>query len=98
MPRIREFKENKERQKTVIFDMDETLIRAEFNFMDKPDFVPDFIISIDGKDVGVKKRPYLEQVLLRLSLIYEIFVFTAGEQYYADKILDILDPDNTIFS
>jgi len=40
--------------------------------------------------------PYLDECLEYLSQYYEIVVFTAGEQNYADSILDILDTDHLI--
>lgn len=33
-----------------------------------------------------------------LSRHYEIILFTASYQYYADKVLEIVDPDHSIFS
>ena len=33
----------------------------------------------------------------KLATFYEIIVFTAGEQEYADNILDHIDPDKKIF-
>jgi len=38
----------------------------------------------------------MEEVLAYLSESYEICVFTAGEQAYADAILDFIDEDKTI--
>jgi len=36
-------------------------------------------------------RPYLDNCLEHLSKLYEIAVFTAGEQSYADAVLDYID-------
>ncbi len=41
----------------------------------------------------VKVRHHLADVLQYLSTLYEIVVFTAGEQGYADNILDFIDVD-----
>ena len=38
-------------------------------------------------------RPATDEFLTKLSLYYEITIFTAGEQDYADQILDHLDKD-----
>ena len=38
----------------------------------------------------------MEEVLQYLSTLYEIVVFTAGEQDYADQILNFIDEDRTI--
>ena len=43
-------------------------------------------------------RPATEEFLLRLSEHYEINIFTAGEQDYADQILDHFDTSGEIIS
>ena len=39
----------------------------------------------------------MQDVLEKLVQWYEIVVFTAGEQEYADEILNYIDADNTLF-
>ena len=39
-------------------------------------------------------RPFCIAFLNRLAALYEIVIFTAANQCYADYILDKLDPDN----
>jgi CTD small phosphatase-like protein 2 len=39
----------------------------------------------------------VQDVLEKLVQWYEIVVFTAGEQEYADYILDYIDPNNSLF-
>lgn len=41
-------------------------------------------------------RPYLDNCLEHLAKHYEIAVFTAGEQSYADAVLDYLDEHREI--
>lgn len=41
--------------------------------------------------LNVKIRQHLEDVLQYLSTMFEICVFTAGEQGYADTVLDFID-------
>lgn len=41
-------------------------------------------------------RPYLKEFLTEVSKMFEIVVFTASRQCYADAILDIIDPNKTI--
>ncbi len=100
-----EFGESK-RHKTLIFDMDETLIHAEIQPKSaKPIEDTDFTIVLKNQNdkgeeeefnVFVKMRPYYDECIENLSKYYEIAVFTAGEQEYADAILDVLDPDGFI--
>lgn len=41
-------------------------------------------------------RPFLDDTLEHLAKMYEIAVFTAGEQTYADAILDYIDEKREI--
>lgn len=88
--------------KTIILDLDETLIHSE-------DFVPgrsyDYIFVMDNTtyphkkdEIGVFFRPYLMEFLERLSKKFELVIFTAGRQDYADHILDRIDPENKYFA
>ena len=95
-----------ERRKTLIFDMDETLIHAEIlPKSSTPIKDADFTITlkntndageVEEYNVFVKMRPFYDDCIENLSKYYEIVVFTAGEQEYADAILDVLDPDGFI--
>lgn len=40
---------------------------------------------------GVNIRPGVQEMLEKLSKIYEIVIFTASQQSYADKIIDYID-------
>jgi len=41
----------------------------------------------------MNQRPYLMEFLEKASQWYEIIVFTASQEIYADKLLDLIDPD-----
>ncbi len=41
-------------------------------------------------------RPHLHEFLTEMSKYYEIVIFTAALQDYADYILDRIDPDNQL--
>lgn len=86
----------KTHDKLLIFDMDETLIAAKFGTIPK-EFEKTFAYDLCGTEIQVRLRPYVNDCLTKLSSMYEIIVFTAGQQDYADHILDYLDPDNQIF-
>lgn len=98
----------KKRQKTLVLDMDETLIHAEILPEGaKPIKDADFTITLkninenSGKEeiynVYVKIRPFYDECMENLANYYELVVFTAAEQDYADAILDVLDTENLIF-
>lgn len=96
----------KRRHKTLVLDMDETLIHAEILPESAKEIKDaDFTITLknvnsDGKEevfkVYVKIRPFYDECMESLANLYEIVVFTAAEQEYADAILDILDTEKYI--
>lgn len=84
-------------KKTLILDLDETLIHC---FEKSEGVVCDLelTISIDGFpfEVGINIRPYAISFLRRMKKRWEIVVFTASHQSYADAILDELDPEHEL--
>lgn len=86
-----------DRQKTLILDMDETLIHAKPKIKGNEDFEGDYEITLEDEEgelvFMVKMRPGLVECLERLAQFYEIAVFTAAERTYATKIIKHFDPD-----
>lgn len=87
----------KTKEKTLILDMDETLIAAKFEGKIPAKFQSQFSFPFSGTVIHVRFRPYLQDALEKLSQMYELVVFTAGVKDYATPILDKIDPDNTLF-
>jgi TFIIF-interacting CTD phosphatase-like protein len=85
--------------------LDETLIHSEDYI---PGNAYDFKISLPShfdfnrmdvkpkmltnKEIGVYVRPYALEFLKELGQIFEIVIFTASTQDYADAVIDKLDP------
>lgn len=69
--------------------MDETMMHSEFTDAAPHDF------QINGQ-YFVSKRPGLDQFLHEMAKHYELVVFTAGTQEYADEVLDRIDKDGLI--
>jgi len=84
---------NTKHKKTLVFDMDETLIHCNES-TDMPADVVLPIIFPNGEVVqaGINVRPYALEILRELSSYYEIVVFTASHACYANVVLDYLDP------
>jgi len=84
------------RKKTLVLDLDETLVHSSF----KPIPNPDFIIPVEIEDqvhkVYVLKRPGVDQFLRKMGEKFEVVIFTASLAKYADPVLDLLDSDKVV--
>jgi len=78
--------------------MDETLVAAKFEGHVPSKFQETFHFDYLGSKIYVRLRPYLVDCLEKLAAFYEIIVFTAGQQEYADNILDYIDEDRKMFA
>lgn len=89
---------------TIFLDLDRTLIFTDTN--DLYDTMPGkmcevltFVPCNGNPTATVYKRPHVDFFLRELASRYStIYIFTAAQQYYADHILDKLDPTGTIFN
>ena len=80
------------RKKTLILDIDETLVHSSFiPFIRAPDISLNLNINGLNKIIYVLKRPYVDEFLKELSNIFEIITFTASISQYASPLLDQLD-------
>jgi Dullard-like phosphatase family protein len=78
-------------KKTLVLDLDETLVHSSF----KPIPNPDFIVPVEIDDVVHKvyvlKRPSVDEFMRQVGNLFEVVVFTASLSKYADPVLDLLD-------
>ncbi|GJP41959.1 hypothetical protein CLOM_g1570 [Closterium sp. NIES-68] len=83
-------------RKTLILDLDETLIHSFFSKMEETD--AQFYVDIFGQmtDVSVLKRPGTDAFLEAVAEKYEVVVFTASIPNYANAIIDWLDPEGRL--
>lgn len=86
---------------TLILDMDEHLVHScEMNGCHK-NMALGTTITIDrtlglNLQLNMRERPYLRTFLSVISEHFELVLFTAGEESYARKVIEIIDPDNHI--
>ena len=89
-------------KKTLILDLDETLVHSSFNplYYEGEIIQPDifFKILFENKthDVYVLKRPYIKEFLNKMSKIFNIYIFTASIKEYASPLLVKLDENKLI--
>ena len=69
---------------TLVLDLDETLVH----------YISDE--ELDNNSAYIQIRPGAEDFIKDLSEFYEIIIFTAAQQNYADLVIDALDPDKVI--
>lgn len=83
-------------KKTLVLDLDETLVHSSFQPVDNPDFVVP--VDIEGKQVQVyvQKRPWLDYFMEKIGPQFETVVFTASLSKYADPLLDLLDKSEVV--
>jgi Dullard-like phosphatase family protein len=84
---------------TLVLDLDETLMHCQKNG-DHPQEKPDmFLHFTDSQTTGyVNFRPHAAEVLSLIAKwdLCEVVVFTASTQAYADAVLNVLDPHQTL--
>lgn len=85
----------KENFKTLIVDLDETLVHCDEN-LDLPyDLsVPIKFTGGEKIDCGLSIRPFARDFLQMMSQHFEIVIFTASHSCYANTILNQLDPEH----
>ncbi|KAK4537373.1 hypothetical protein CDCA_CDCA12G3398 [Cyanidium caldarium] len=78
-------------QKTLVLDLDETLVHSGFDPMENPDYVLNIEVSGTERALYVRKRPGCDTFLREMAALYEIVVFTASLRKYADVVCDLLN-------
>ena len=84
-------------KKTLVLDLDETLVHSVGGIGDMNGTIPqsDFTIQVpqinSTHDVHVNVRPHVEEFLERMSKRYELVIFTASISKYANPLLNIVD-------
>ena len=54
------------------------------------------LVHFDNRKMVYKVRPYCIRFLTDMAKFYEVVIFTAAHQSYANFILDKLDPEKTM--
>ena len=81
-------------RRTVIFDLDETLVHCvnPTSRID-PSVTLDIVLpNGEPTKAGINIRPHAKECLKYANNYFEVMVFTASHRCYADVVLDYLDP------
>ena len=81
-------------RKTLLLDVDETLVHSSFTPTDKADIV--LPIDIEGRtcNIYVQVRPFCCEFIVEVGKYFEVVIFTASLSKYAIPLMDILDHQN----
>jgi Dullard-like phosphatase family protein len=78
-------------------DLDHTLVLTVATKLDNQE--PFFIYTDRGqKERFVYKRPHTDELLLSMSKLYKLAIFTAAVQEYGERVASMLDPEGTLFN
>jgi Dullard-like phosphatase family protein len=84
-------------KKTLVLDLDETLVHSAFNqFYMKSDIILNIELDRKKSVVHVLKRPGVDEFLQKMSRHYEVVIFTASVSAYANPLINQLDTKRNV--
>jgi len=93
-------KEEHRDRKTLVLDLDETLVHCNVKLQDPNALPPEIPVQIKMSPkstipASVFLRPHCQELLARASELFEVIVFTASVEPYAMAVVDLLDKPRT---
>jgi len=79
------------KRKTLILDLDETLVHSTIKPVSHHHITVNVVIDKVACTFYVIKRPHVDAFLKKVAEWYDIVIFTASMQQYADPLIDQLD-------
>ena len=81
----------------LVFELSATLIQRKSGFCSSADMRFSLETSIGCERHSVNFRPYLSEVLARLSETFDLIIFTSCSKRFAENILAAIDPFSVFF-
>uniref|UniRef100_A0A1A8LH56 FCP1 homology domain-containing protein n=3 Tax=Nothobranchius TaxID=28779 RepID=A0A1A8LH56_9TELE len=82
---------------TLVVDLEETLMFSSLTVIKDADYTFHTTFQDHQYKVYMILRPHVKEFLQAMAKIYELFVYTCAKKEYAEKILEILDPQRKLF-
>lgn len=98
-PRLRDIppKTRSTPEATLVVDLEETLMFGSLNVIKEAEYTFHTAFQDHLYKVYMILRPHVKEFLQSMAKTYELFVYTCAKKEYAEKILDILDPQRKLF-
>nr|XP_020512008.1 CTD small phosphatase-like protein 2-A [Labrus bergylta] len=82
---------------TLVVDLEETLMFSSLNEIEGAEYTFYTAFQDHQYKVHMILRPHVKEFLQAMAKIYELFVYTCAKKEYAEKALNILDPQRKLF-